>query len=169
MMPTADEIIAALGLQPHPVEGGWFRETYRSAGTIDPEQFSPPYPARRSVGTAIYYLLTAGNFSAMHRLPGDEIFHFYGGDPVEMFLIRDEGTSETHVLGADVPGGQRPQVVVPGGVWQGSAVMAPSKWALLGTTMAPGFDYADYETGRRDDLTARFPQHRARIEALTRV
>lgn len=168
MMLTAEAIIAALGLQPHPVEGGWFRETYRSSDTIDPDQFSPPYPGPRSVGTAIYYLLTSGTFSAMHRLPGDEIFHFYGGDPVEMFLIRDDGTSEIHFLGANVLNGEHPQVVVPGGVWQGSSVTPAGKWALLGTTMAPGFDYADYETGRRDDLVARFPQHRDRIEALTR-
>lgn len=157
-MLTADMVLRLLQLQPHPKEGGFFREMYRSAEGL---------PTRRSLATAIYYLLTPETFSEMHMLPGDEIFHFYLGDPVEMLHLHPDGSGQTVLLGTDLVAGMRPQVVVSGGVWQGSRLLPGGKFALLGTTMAPGFDYADYVAGRRQELLARWPNFAAQITALT--
>lgn len=162
---TASEIIARLQLQPHPVEGGFFRETYRSTTTI-PASVLPAYPAARSTSTAIYYLLTPTTVSAMHCLPGDEVFHFYMGDPVEMLQLWPDGSHRVLNLGTDLAAGQVPQLVVPGGVWQGSRLRAGGSFALLGATMAPGFDYADYADGHGTDLAARYPAVAALITEL---
>ena len=156
---TAEDVIAALGLEPHPLEGGFFRETYRTPQKI--------FGQERSLATAIYYLLTEQTCSRMHRLPGDELFHFYLGDPVEQLHLRPDGSGEVVTLGADLSAGQRPQVLVPGGVWQGAALAAGGRFALLGTTMAPGFAYPDYQTGDRAGLTAQYPAFAAAIERLT--
>ncbi len=164
---TAQEVIQLLGLQLHPIEGGFFRETYRSEHLI-PKGILTPYAAPRSVCTAIYYLLTPETYSEMHRLPGDEIFHFYLGDPVEMLQLFPDGRTEILVLGTDLQAGQKPQHVVPAGVWQGSSLIAGGKWALLGATMAPGFDYADYEQGQRELLTKQYPEQSSKIARLTR-
>ncbi len=166
---TADDVINALGLQPHPVEGGWFVETYRAAHQIPVPALPPGYSGPRSLGTAIYYMLTPETFSAMHTLPGDEIFHFYLGDPVEMLQLKPGGSGERIVLGHDVTQGMRVQLAVPAGVWQGSRLMAGGKFALLGATMAPGFDYADYISGEREVLAQQFPAHREMITCLTRT
>jgi predicted cupin superfamily sugar epimerase len=140
---TADDVIERLGLVPHPREGGFFRETWRSDAAFLP---GDAFAGERSVGTAIYYLLTPETWSALHRLPGDEVFHFYLGDPVEMLELLPDGSSRTTVLGPGIDG-MRPQHVVRGGVWQGARLRAGGAWALLGTTMAPGFSYDDYEQG----------------------
>src|SRR5262245_49933132 len=139
-MPTAESIIQLLNLQPHPKEGGFFRETYRSATNL---------PGERSLSTAIYYLLTPETFSEMHKLPGDELFHFYLGDPVEMLHLLADGSGTIVELGTDLASRMKPQIIVPGGVWQGSRLKPGGQFALLGTTMAPGFDYADYVSGSR--------------------
>lgn len=166
-MLTADDVIRALGLQPHPVEGGHFRETYRSGGII-PAVALPSHDADRSVSTAIYYLLTGAAVSEMHKLPGDEVFHFYLGDPLETLLLFPGGGSEVVVLGTDLTAGQVPQLVIPAGVWQGSVRgRGPRGFTLIGATMAPGFDYADYERGQRDALTAGWPARFAEIAART--
>jgi uncharacterized protein len=154
---TADDVIAHLNLLPHPVEGGFFRETYRSLDNL---------PTGRSVSTAIYYLLTPKTVSALHRLPGDEVFHFYAGDAVRMLQLWPDGSTRTLTLGTDLKAGQVPQLVVPGGVWQGSVLIDGGAWALLGATMAPGFDYADYTAGDRAALTAQYPAVAAMIERL---
>ena len=167
--PEAAALIARLGLKPHPREGGWFVESYRSDERIACDALPERYGADRALGTAIYYLLTASTFSEMHRLAGDEIFHFYLGDPVEMLLLRPEGTGATVLLGSDLVAGMRPQLVVPRGVWQGARLREGGRWALLGTTVAPGFEYADYETGARGDLLAAYPAHAPMIVALTRT
>jgi predicted cupin superfamily sugar epimerase len=121
----------------------------------------------RSLGTAIYYLLTPQTVSALHRLPGDEVFHFYLGDPVRMLQLGPEGSSRILTLGGDPLAGQLLQLVVPGGTWQGSHLMDGGQFALLGATMSPGFDYADYEAGRRDELCARYSQWAELIRRLT--
>lgn len=164
---TAAELIAALGLQPLPREGGYYRETYRSADRL-PAGTLPRYRADRAAATAIYYLLTADTFSALHRLPADEIFHFYAGGPVRMLLLPPGGAGRLVTLGPDVLGGQRPQVVVPRGVWQGSFLLPGACFALLGTTMAPGFDFDDYEAGDATELSRRYPDHADLIRRLTR-
>jgi predicted cupin superfamily sugar epimerase len=169
-MPTAQEIIAALKLQPHPIEGGFFRETYRSSGIIPVESLPPEYSSQsgRSLGTSIYYLLTADTFSEMHRLPTEEVFHLYLGGPIRMLQLFAGGASRELVLGTDILGGQQPQVIVPAGVWQGSRLEPRVDFALLGATMAPGFDYADYEQGRRSVLAGLYPDQADLIHILTR-
>lgn len=164
---TADEIKQLLRLSPHP-EGGHFIQTYKAADHIPGQCLPPRYHAPRSAGTAVYYLLEPWTFSEMHRLKSDEIFHFYLGDPVEMLQLRPDGTAKTFIIGTELAKGMVPQLVVPQGVWQGSRLLAGGRFALLGCTVSPGFEFADYESGYREHLTRAFPSHRELIEALTR-
>ena len=165
---TVEEIKRLLGLVPLEPEGGFFAETYRSTDVFAAGSAGAGRRDERSLSTAIYYLLDGGSFSALHRLRADELFHFYLGDPVEMLHLHPDGTGRLHVLGPDLGAGMRPQVVVPRGVWQGTRLLAGGRFALLGTTVAPGFDSADFETGRRDELISAYPAFRERIVALTR-
>jgi predicted cupin superfamily sugar epimerase len=169
-MPDAHEIIAVLGLQPHPIEGGYFRETYRSREMVPAHALPAGYAASagRPIGTAIYYLLTRDTFSELHRLPTEEVFHFYLGGPVRMLQLAPGEPPREVVLGTDLAAGQRPQVIVPAGVWQGSRLEPGVEFALLGATMAPGFDYADYEQGDRGRLIELYPDCADRIRELTR-
>ncbi len=169
-MPEAKDIIAALGLQPHPIEGGFFRETYRSEGTVPGSMLPDGYPrdARRSLGTSIYYLLTSETFSELHRLPTEEVFHVYLGGPARMLQLFPDGADREVILGSDVLAGQQPQVVVPPNVWQGTLLVPGSDFILLGATMAPGFEYADYEQGERDELARLYPARAELIARLTR-
>ncbi|HEY7676597.1 MAG TPA: cupin domain-containing protein, partial [Candidatus Methylomirabilis sp.] len=141
---TADALKTLLGLRPHPAEGGFFVETYRAGEGVPAEALPARYGGARAFSTAIYYLLTPDTFSAMHRLASDEVFHFYLGDPVEMLHLFPDGSGRAVTLGPDLLAGMRPQVVVPRGVWQGSRLAPGGRLALLGTTVAPGFDLADY-------------------------
>src|SRR5580704_4243231 len=167
-MPDATRIRDLLKMVPLPSEGGYFTETYRSGLMIPRSALPSSYPGERSVATAIYYLLTPDTVSTLHRLRGDEIFHFYLGDQVEMLELRADGTGGMVILGQDIEAGQLLQHVVPAGVWQGARLVEGGKFALLGTTVSPGFDYADYETGRREELAGRYPGFRDKIEVLTR-
>jgi predicted cupin superfamily sugar epimerase len=169
-MVTPPEIIELLGLQPLPVEGGYFGETYRAAETLPATTLPERYGASpRSLGTAIYYFLHAGHVSSLHRLRTDEVYHFYLGRTVELLLLYPDGSAETRRLGTDLAAGERPQSVVPAGVWQGLrlAEAAPDGFALLGTTMAPGFDPDDFELGSRSPLLTSYPQSAAQILILT--
>jgi predicted cupin superfamily sugar epimerase len=167
---TADQIIKLLGLQPLLEEGGLFRQTYRSAEEIPAAALPPRYNASRSMATAIYYLLTDDpvSFSALHRLKTDEVYHFYLGDPVEMLVLHPEGAGERVVLGQDLAAGQLVQFMVPAGAWQGSRLLAGGHWALLGTTMAPGFEQDDFELGSRKELLSGYPEQAELIRGLTR-
>lgn len=156
------EIKALLGLEPHPVEGGSFRRTYTSPGTVQLER------GIRRQGTAIYYLLEPGTFSEMHVLDSDEIFHFYLGDPVEMLQLWPDGHTARVTLGPDLSKGHQVQLVVPAGVWQGTRLVGEGKVALLGCTVTPGFDFADYRSGSCEELVARWPAEAEMIRALTR-
>jgi predicted cupin superfamily sugar epimerase len=167
MTMNADEIRGLLGMLPLPREGGYFVETHRSLQQLPLSALPSGYQGRRAAGTAIYYLLTPETCSAMHRLPGDEIFHFYLGDPVEMLQLHPDGRGETVVIGPNLAEGMRPQVIVPAGVWQGSHLIPGGCYALLGTTMAIGFDFQDYEGGSRDQLVEEYPQFSDLIERLT--
>jgi predicted cupin superfamily sugar epimerase len=166
-MSSADELIAFLRLQPHPREGGHFRETYRSADVLPHAALPAHYGAPRCAGTAIYYLLTPGTCSALHRLGSDEIFHFYLGGPVRMLQLFPDGQGREVILGPDLFAGQSPQVVVPRGVWQGSVLEPGAEFALLGCTVAPGFEYADYEHANRAELLAHYPAFAELIKRLT--
>ena len=165
---SIDDIVQILELRLLPEEGGLFRETYRSALTLPPHILAPGYSGARSLSTAIYYLITPDQFSALHRVRGDEAFHFYLGDPVEMLVLRPDATGEIVTLGTDLAAGMRPQMIVPGGVWQGTRLRDGGSFALLGTTMAPGFDVADFEIGERAALIARYPEQAAAITRMTR-
>lgn len=155
---TVEEIAAEYGLVPLPVEGGLFRQTWRGAAD----------DRGRPAGTAILLLVAAEGdlFSAMHRLPIDEVWHFHRGDPLDLLLLAPDGTSLLVTLGP-LPG-QRVQHVVPSGTWMGAAVTPGGSWSLCGTTMAPGFVASDYEAGDVTDLTGRYPSAAERIRALCR-
>jgi len=168
--PSAAQLIAYLRLKPLTFEGGHFRQTYVAAESVTADALPQRYGGPRSFGTAIYYLLTseADSFSALHRLETDEIYDFYLGDPVEMLLLYADGRGERILLGPDILAGQRVQSVVPRGVWQGSRLIEGGSFALMGTTMAPGFDLADWSEGKRDELAREYPEHGELIRALTR-
>ena len=159
--------MSMLNLSPH-VEGGYFCETYRSNEEIPSSNLPGRYNGERCFGTAIYYMLTADSFSAMHKLRTDEVFHFYLGDPVEMLILNPDGTGRVLLLGPDILNGMQPQVVVPRDTWQGLRLLSGGNYALLGTTVAPGFEFADFITGERDELIGQYPDFRDYITSLTR-
>jgi predicted cupin superfamily sugar epimerase len=166
-MLTAQQIIAHLRLEPLTIEGGYFRETYRSQLSIPADALPAEYSGPRNASTAIYYLLTPDTFSVIHRLKSDEVFHFYAGDPVEMLQLWPDGAARRVIIHNDLTAGHEPQLVVPAGVWQGCRLMRGGQWALLGCTVAPGFDYADYEAGNRAELIASYPMVAEIIATLT--
>lgn len=160
-----EEIIELLGLTSLHPEGGYYRESYRSPLCI---------PARdgeaglqRSLATAIYYLLTPHSFSALHRLASDETYHFYLGDPVQMLLLHPDGSGRKAILGHDLQNGQVVQLTIPAGVWQGATLGPGGRYALLGTTVSPGFDVQDFCLGDRT-LADKFPGFAEQIHRLTR-
>jgi predicted cupin superfamily sugar epimerase len=156
---TADEIITLLGLSPLEGEGGYFRQTW----------VRPAPPGRTSdapEATAILYLVTPESFSALHRLPHDELFHFYLGDPCEQVVIHSDGTVEPAMLGPDLRAGMQVQRLVPAGAWQGTRLAPGGRFALLGTTMTPGFDPGGFELATPQDLADLDPSARARGEAF---
>ncbi|MFZ0271460.1 MAG: cupin domain-containing protein [Acidobacteriaceae bacterium] len=166
---SAEELKRRLGLEPHPREGGWFRQTWKAEETIPPEALPEGrYSGARAAGTAIYYLLEPNNFSEMHKLASDEVFHFYLGDAVEMLQLWPDGTGKRVVLGQDIAHGELLQTVVPQGVWQGTRLIDGGKVALLGCTVSPGFDYADYASGGREELVSGWPEWKQMVENLTR-
>ena len=159
---SAEHITQLLNLEPH-VEGGHYIQTYRSSLNLNIEG----YGGARAASSAIYYLFTPEGHSRMHRVKTDEIFHFYLGDPLEMLLLYPDGKGETLELSANFLDGGRPQILIPAGVWQGTRLKAGGKFALIGATVAPGFEFADYEEGLRAELLERYPLERERLEALT--
>ena len=161
---TADEVKRILGLVKHPREGGWYVRAWESAEFVELER----YGGARRTSTAIYYLLEPDTFSEMHVLESDEIFHHYMGAAVEMLQLLPDGESKRAVIGKELNAGERPQVVVPRGVWQGSRLMNDEGWALLGCTVSPGFEFADYKSAGRDELIAKWPSEREMITKLTR-
>jgi hypothetical protein len=166
---TAEDVKKLLGLAPHPREGGWYVRTYEAWELVAAEAFADGrYAGARRTGTAIYYLLEPDTFSEMHRLRSDEVFHFYAGDAVEMLQLKEGGGGRMVMIGNDLLREQRPQVVVERGVWQGSRLVEGGRWALLGCTVSPGFEFEDYETGEREWLCAGWPEFAGEIRALTR-
>jgi hypothetical protein len=165
-MEAAQQWIDRLSLEPHP-EGGWYRQTYR-APLILARAALPGYAGDRAASTAIYFLLAGDQFSALHRLRSDEVWHFYAGSGLVVHVIEPGGRYRELLLGSDATSGEEFQAVVPAGCWFGSSLRQPNTYALVGCTVAPGFDFADFEMAKRDELAAQFPQHRATIERLTR-
>lgn len=163
---SLDQLIRALDLQPHP-EGGYYRETYRSDELIPHACLPSRFQGDRHYGTAIYYLLPAGAVSRLHRIASDEVWHFYMGGPFTVVELKPDGSSAHVVLGPDLASGQRLQHVVKARTWFGAYPNAGTNYALVGCTVAPGFDFADFEIARREQLTAQYPGEEATIERLT--
>lgn len=164
---SAADWVRELRLEPHP-EGGYFCQTYRSDLMIAREALPSGFAGARAASTAIYFLLEGKNFSAFHRLRSDELWHFYAGSPLAVQAIDREGKCSTILLGSDPAAGEVFQAVVPAGCWFASHVADWKSWALVGCTVAPGFDFADFELGKREELLREYPQHREMIESLTR-
>lgn len=167
-MNKAEQIAAALDMQAHP-EGGYYRETYRSQGMIGPQEDGNAFPAGRNFSTCIYFMLTAGNFSAFHRIRQDEIWHFYDGNPLELIMISPEGELSGHIMGPGILSGQLPQVVVPAGCWFAAALVPDGEYALVGCSVSPGFHFDDFELASRHDLSLQFPEHKTTIARFTRI
>ncbi|MHC4497541.1 MAG: cupin domain-containing protein [Planctomycetota bacterium] len=167
-MTAAGQIIEFFGMKPLPHEGGYYVETYRTRDKIGEAALPEKCVGERNLATAILYLITPETFSALHRIISDEIFHFYLGAPVTMLHLHPDGTSEIITLGHDVLNGQRIQVTVPAGTWQGCFLSEGGGFALMGTTVAPGFESADFELARRAELLQKYPNRRDLILQLTR-
>lgn len=160
----ATDYITALEMLPHP-EGGFYRENYRSEIRV---QF-PGFEDSRNVATSIFFLLEKGNFSAMHRIKSDEIWHFYDGDPLEIIEISPEGTLNSTYLGRNVTKGEKLVYCVKSGNWFGSRPAKGSQYSLVGCTVAPGFDFIDFEMPTRDFFITQFPLHKEVLTEMTRV
>jgi predicted cupin superfamily sugar epimerase len=162
-----EELIRTLVLQPHP-EGGWYRETYRSTESIAKNALPERYGGPRNYATVIYFLLDSSSFSALHRLNSDEQWHFYSGSALTVHVIHPDGRYEPIKLGSNLVGGETFQTVVPYDCWFGASVDTPGSYALVGCSVAPGFDFADFEMASRASLCREFPQHAKLITRLTR-
>lgn len=159
------ELIERYGLQAHP-EGGYFAESYRSEGRLPASALGGGFPGERRYSTAIYFLLPSGAKSRLHRLRSDELWHFYLGGPLRVIELTERGPEET-VLGQDFSAGHRLQHAVRAGRWFGSIPAPGTAFSLVGCTVAPGFDFADFELGRREDLLRAFPGSASAIRELT--
>lgn len=166
-MQRTNQLIKILNLKKHP-EGGFYKETYRSEGVIPSEVLSKDINGDRNYCTGIYFLLISDNFSAFHRIKQDEMWHFYEGSPLVVHMIDKEGNYSLQKIGLDLEDGQVPQFVVPKGVWFASEVMKPDSYSLVGCTVAPGFDFADFELAEKDSLISEFPKYSKIIDRLTR-
>jgi uncharacterized protein len=160
--------IQKLQLEPHP-EGGFYRQTYKAALVLPRLALPPEFSGPRASCTAIYFLLDGEGFSAFHRLRSDELWHFYVGAPLALHVIGESGHCSKLLLGSDPEAGQVLQVTVKAGCWFASHVADWKSFALVGCTVAPGFDFEDFELAKRAELTAKYPQHRPLIEKLTRL
>lgn len=155
---SAAYYIEKLQLNAH-VEGGAFKETYRSALKIAHKYLPPDFKGKRNVSTAIYFLLKEGQFSAMHKIASDELWHFYAGSPLYIYELNAVGELITHILGNDLEAGQSFQVLIPAGSWFGSRCQTPGAFSLAGCTVAPGFDFEDFELANKQFMKDNFPAH----------
>lgn len=166
-MNTADQLIALYHLQPHP-EGGWYKETYRSNESIPANALPQRFTGSRSFSTAIYFLLEQGNYSAFHKIKSDECWHFYAGDALEIFILSPDGELEIFLLGNDIENKQVFQHVVPANCWFASRPAKESRYCFVGCTVAPGFDFEDFEMANANDLIKTYPLHSQLIHELCR-
>ncbi len=166
---TAKDIISIFDLSPLPGEGGFYRETHRSSGVMATETLGDEYSGTRVYSTVIYYMVTPGDCSTMHRVTSDEIFCYHLGASAEMLLLYPCGKSEVIELGADVAGGAKPQVIVPGGTWMGCRIKDASEadFSLMSCIVSPGFEFEDFEKGDRDELIGKYPRAAELIKKLT--
>lgn len=162
------EVIEKFQLEPLPQEGGFFRRTYEQKVKLPARSVGIEATGERRLCTAIYFLVTPDEFSALHRVKSDELFHFYCGDAVEMVQLDLAGMLTRFSLGAGIDRGETPQVLVPANSWQGLRLREGGRWALLGTTVSPGFEYEDFEIGERERLRREYPRHAETIGLYTR-
>ncbi|HVZ26345.1 MAG TPA: cupin domain-containing protein [Sediminibacterium sp.] len=165
MHPVAAKWIRQYQLLPHP-EGGYYRETYRAKLTVEANALPPGFDGKRQLSTAIYFLLEAGNFSAFHRIKSDECWHFYAGDPLYVHVLDTAGQYCLLKLGR--VGEEQFQAIVPAGCWFAAEMAPGGKYALVGCTVSPGFDFADFELASASALSEMFPQHQQLIGRLCR-
>jgi predicted cupin superfamily sugar epimerase len=166
-MNDAKQWIKTLQLQQHP-EGGWFSEVYRCRESIPHECLPDRFTGGRSFSTAIYFLLSRTDFSALHRIKQDEVWHHYDGGSLTIHLIDADGGYSATLLGKDLAAGERPLAMVPTGNLFGATVNDPESFALVGCTVAPGFDFDDFEMPSPEKLFEQYSQHQELIERLTR-
>jgi len=164
--PSADEIIKTYGLQEHP-EGGFFKETYRSKQLLKQSALNGSHSGDRYIATAIYFLLKSSSKSHFHRIRSDEIWHFYLGGPLNLVEITPDGRKIETKIGPNILQGEKLQYVVKAGHWFGAFPVESSPYSFVGCTVAPGFDFSDFELGTRDGLQSLFPTHQRIIEKLT--
>jgi predicted cupin superfamily sugar epimerase len=164
---SAQELIRYFQLQPHP-EGGYYRETYRSKEFIAHAALPKKFKDSRNYSTAIYFLLEQGDFSAFHRIQSDECWHFYAGGRLDIYVIHVNGTSQTIRLGNDIRNDETFQFVVPAGSWFAAEPAKETAFSFVGCTVAPGFDFKDFEIAKTEDLIPQYPQHAELIRRLTR-
>ncbi|MBO6525122.1 MAG: cupin domain-containing protein [Balneolaceae bacterium] len=167
MQNRVKELVEQLDLQEH-VEGGFYKETYRSKGIIKQGSTPENFDGDRNYSTGIYFLLTSDNFSAFHRIKQDEMWHFYEGSPLTIHMIDVTGHYSFQRLGLDLKNHEQPQFTVPKNVWFASEVEDPNTYCLTGCTVAPGFDFTDFELAERKALIKAYPQHKEVIHRLTR-
>jgi predicted cupin superfamily sugar epimerase len=160
------ELIDSLGLAPHP-ERGYYVETYRAPLTVG--QLPPPHSGARAASTAIYFLVTREEPTTyLHRLLSDEMFHLYEGGPLDVLMLGPTGPGEVCRLGTHVAAGERPQILIPAGTWFAAELADAASHCLIGCTVAPGFEFADFELAAGPELAARYPAHAPRIARMTR-
>jgi len=164
---TPQNLIFHYNLQPHP-EGGWYAQSYRSSEIIPAAALPDRFGGDRVFSTAIYFLLEQGNFSAFHRIKSDECWHFYQGDPLEVFIIGTDRQLTIVTLGQDSSRGQLFQYVVPANCWFASRLAKESKFCFVGCTVAPGFDFADFELANQTNLCSEYPEYSELILELCR-
>lgn len=164
---TIDDLVKKLELLPHP-EGGYYKETYRSPARLTKEALPDGFEGNRNLATAIYFLIEKNNFSALHKIKSDETWHFYAGDALEVIEIDAGGNLKTSAVGNRIEQGEVFQYTVPANTWFGSRVKKGGNHSLVGCTVAPGFDFADFEMANRNELISRFPAHKPVIEEMTR-
>ncbi len=167
LMLTVQQLVAQHNMQPHP-EGGYYKETYRSEETIHQAALSGRFSGDRSFSTAIYFLLEQGNFSAFHKIKSDECWHFYAGQTLEVYIIHRSGELEIVKLGSDIGNEETFQHVVPAGCWFASRPAKHADFCFVGCTVSPGFDFADFELAKADELMAAYPEHAPTIGSLCR-
>jgi uncharacterized protein len=166
MNKNAEYFINHLGLEPHP-EGGYFKEVYRAEELIDKNSLHERYDGERVHSTSIYFLLKSENISAFHRLCSDELWHFYEGSSLTIFIIDENGKLEKVTLGSNLAAGEIFQYTVKKNQWFGASVNDTNSFSLIGCTVAPGFDFNDFELGKRAELLKTYPEHEDIIKKLT--
>ncbi len=166
-MNNIERLIAKLKLKNHP-EGGWYAETYRSSELISQNFLPVRFKGDRNFSTAIYFLLPAGVFSAFHRIQSDECWHFYEGEALNIYVIDQDSKLSIIKIGNNLSAGETFQAVVPAGCWFASRPAAEDGYSLVGCTVAPGFDFADFELAQAGELSALFPEHKTLIKSLCR-